>query len=205
MGKVIVLTLSTDPNTTNENCFQSLRYHGYEHYVLGRGQRFMGWPMRTRLYIEGTKNFATDANDIVVLVDSDDLYFVGPPAELETKFLKTGKRVIIGAEPACCNGKYGYDRVGRERITKILRERIGNRYAFVNGGALIGFRDPLLALLESNKNEPDDQGGYLQKILDDPNRFELDSQQDIIGNVPLLHSYYRVTGDPEVPELDYWR
>lgn len=202
-----VLSLSTNDNLTVQNFEKTAQYFGYDYYLLGRGKKFQGWPWRTQLYIDAIKKLGVDPNDIFILCDSNDVFFVAPAEEMKDKFLAMEKRCFIGAEAACCNGKYG-DRKVRHVALEGCRKRYPKaRYRFPNGGFLIGFRDDLLKLLMANRKEWDDQGGYLQKFIDNSPLFDLDVDQKLIGNLPTINEGYHV---PEInefgrPEITYWK
>lgn len=215
MEKLFVLSLSTDESLGSLNFEKTMQHYKYSYFFLGRGRRFLGWPWRTRLYIETINKLKSSDRDIFVLCDSNDLFFVGGPNELIEKFNKIGKEVVVGAEPACCNGYYGNKDRKMIAVNKMreLGARSGvrdqkqdnTRYVFPNGGFLMGRAKELLKLLESNKSEPDDQGGLLQKLMDDPERYHLDRSQSIVGNVPNMHSNYRMYYDKNIPEIDHWK
>ncbi len=68
-------------------------------------------------------------------------------------------------------------------------------YIYPNGGGVFGFYDDVVGLLESIKNESDDQAGYLQQMILNPRRIKLDYNQSIIGN----HSH-----DLDNPDAKNW-
>lgn len=215
MEKLIVLSLSTDESVGSSNFEKTMQHLKYSYLILGRGVKFMGWPWRTRLYIDAINKLKTREQDLFVLCDSNDLFFVAPPEELIEKFNKIGKSVLVGAEPACCNGYYGSKNHKMKAVNKMRELGVksgvrdqgqdNTRYVYPNGGFVMGRAKELLSLLESNKNQYDDQGGYLQKIMDDPNLFHLDRAQTIVGNLPNMHSNYRMYYDKNIPEIDHWK
>lgn len=202
--RLFVVTLSTDDNLLVRNFEKTASYFGYDYYIVGRGHQFQGWPWRTQLYIKSIKQLTNNDDDVFILCDSNDFIFIGPASEMLEKFVQSGERVLIGGEPACCNGRYG-DRKHRHIALKKVKERIPSRYRFPNGGFIIGYKRDLIKLLKSNAGEWDDQGGYLQKFMDHDPRFSIDWRQSLAGNMPNMHDWYRVNDDDKKrPEYDYW-
>ena len=207
--RVVVLTLSTETCVGAENCIKSLHRLGYEYYVLGRGKPFRGWKWRTQMYIKAIEGISGSPTDLFVAIDSNDLYLVGGPDELWTKFMTAtgGKKVLVGAEGACCNGSFS-ERILRGPVyDKLASNGNGSKpyhYSFPNGGCVMGLRPQLVDFLRSNQDAEDDQGGYLQKLLDDPDAFHLDREQSVVGNIPNMSDFYRTPGDSNDAERSYW-
>lgn len=100
MSKLRVVSLSTDDNELVRNFEKTAQHFGYEYYFVGRGKKFRGWPWRTMLYISAIRRLSKDpTTDIFVLCDSNDLIFVAPSDEMRDKFVQSGKKILIGAEP----------------------------------------------------------------------------------------------------------
>jgi len=200
-----VISLSTDDNNLVKNFEKTAQYFGYEYYFVGRGKSFQGWPWRTNLYISAIERLGKDPKDIFILCDSNDLFFVAPSDEMKEKFINSNKNCLIGAEAACCNGKYGDRKFRNEALESCKKRNPNTRYMFPNGGFLIGYRDELLKLLNSNKTEWDDQGGYLQKFMDKSPLLDINISQSLVGNVPTINEWYHVPGDEYgKPEITYW-
>lgn len=200
-----VLSLSTESNLGSDNFENTLNHFGYHYQMLGRGETFQGWKWRTEVYYNTIKATHTSDDDIFVICDANDLYFVAPPDVLIHKYLAVNHPVVIGAEAACCNGYYMNESV-RHIAWDGTKKVVNSRYRFPNGGYVMGRAGALLALLKANMSEYDDQGGYLQKMIDDYGKyFVIDSNQNIVGNVSNIHGTYWIPGDDATkPEGERW-
>ena len=205
--RLVILSLSTEKDQGAENFENSALHFGYDVRMVARNETFYGWSWRTKKYIQTIESIRTSDMDIFVLCDSSDLFVARPPADLLAAFFRAGHDVIVGAEPACCNGYYQNETVKHIAVDGTAKAVPGSRYRFPNGGFVMGRAKPLLRLLEANKDEPDDQGGYLQKMLDEyGNYFALDDKQMLVGNVPNMHGGYWVQGDDRsIREIDRWQ
>lgn len=165
---------------------ESLDNLGYNYEIIGKQDRWQGWQYRTNSYINFIR--AHPEQQIFVLCDSTDLFFVGSPDELYTKFTtQANQRVIMGGEhllaynPA---GKYNH------YIMEDYFSKLGqSRNMFPNAGFVIGYRDELLHILEQVKECRDDQAGYCDYLYEHGPHLGLDYDNLIIGNVPNLHTY----------------
>lgn len=181
MNRIVVLTLATKENIATKNCIDTLSYYKYEYYIIGRGEIYNGRNWRTEYFIEGINFLKGDTNDIFVLVDSNDLFFVAPPEVLLQKFLNFGSPLVIGAG----NAQTHFDKCVPTRAQKeYFYEEIqkGKIPILPNASCVMGYRNELLDLLENNKFEALDQEGYLNMIINGENQFTLDKNQDIVIN-----------------------
>lgn len=204
--RLVVLSVSTEPDAGSANFANTAEHFGYEYHLLCRGDQFRGWAWRTARYIDAIVTLQQRDDDVFVMCDSSDLFIARPPSALFQAFDAGGHDVVIGAEPACCNGRYQSLSEKHIAVNGTKRSIPDSRYRFPNGGFVIGKAGPLLRLLRANQNEPDDQGGYLQKILDGYGTFfVLDVAQSMAGNIPNMHGDYWVAGDDRsIAELDRW-
>jgi hypothetical protein len=201
--RIFALTLSTYVCPSFRNWIQSGIHFGWEFHVLGRNQPFEGWMMRTRLYLEGIQKWSRSPDDVIVLVDSNDLFFIDRPEVTFERFLQLQLQMVIGGEPACCNG------VSLERKKELEKEFYElfpkERYRFPNGGFLIGYSDQIQELLRQNLNAIDDQAGYVEKILNRQVMLQVDVGQSFVGNFPNMTDFYWVFDDDRSrDELSHW-
>jgi len=203
-GKLKVITLSSHDTVMARNFEKTAKRFDYDYYIIGRGKKFKGWSWRTKLYAKTIRKFSKNRFDIFILCDSNDLFFVASSKEMIEKFYANGNKILIGAEPACCTGIYATSEKKRQIAMLKIAERIPDRYRFPNGGFLIGYRNELLDLLDSNKEMKDDQAGYLKMFLKKDPRFFIDTKQELLGNYGSVGIRNRAHDDPNIPEENYW-
>jgi hypothetical protein len=213
MNSVLVLGVCTDYSDNTRNWKNSLIKNNYDFKIIGYGEKWGGWSWRTKQIINALQNIPD--NIIIILADVTDVLFIKSSSSLVDFFLKFeshsiphGEKVIIGAEAACCTGKYSSDinPESRNKIIHLLQKKNqDSRYIFPNGGVLIGRKDILLSLLIDNQNEDDDQIGYLEKYITNDNRIYLDKHAHFIGNINDIGSNHKVmVNDNDADEIDYW-
>jgi len=210
MDHLIVLTVSTDQTDASDNFEKILQYYGYDYHLLARGEKFMKWQWRTQKYIDGIEKYSLSSLDIIVLCDSNDLFFVDHVQNLKNKIekvmKKTGKDIIVGGE-AMVFSSHKWKSGEKRNAIKIMNKLCPNRRSkFPNGGCILGKRDQLLQLLRDNLVHVDDQNGYLRLFIQNPNRFTIDFDSEIIGNVPkLIPIFMHHWGDNMIKlEKNYW-
>jgi hypothetical protein len=212
MTRVVVLSLSTDRNVGTDNFEHTLKQFGYEYYILGRGDKFKGWRWRTAMYMQKIRETMRSKDDLYFCVDSNDVLVAGPPEEAAQKFRSLGSRAVIGGEPACCTGSYDDpDDVSKRRnVGRRLRAIMpDSRWIVPNGGSVSGYADTLLEVLEMNKDNVDDQEGYLNTLLAGQNKFTVDHTQTVFACIPRLHGDWRMEGDKPMHQnkeiTAYWK
>jgi hypothetical protein len=180
--KVKVYAVNTNPGPLLDNWKNSLQRLGYDHEVIGEGEKWGGWPWRTRKYIEKLANETKEK--IFVLTDANDVFFIGRPEELIENFRSYGSDVVVGAEHACSTGPMLSNYSLKATVMNYCKARNPNsRFIVPNGGFVMGFRTPLLNLLCANLDQADDQHGYLVNWLAHPEVFKLDIHCRLVANV----------------------
>jgi hypothetical protein len=179
-----LVTLATDDTPQLENFLNTASMYGYSVKIIGKGKKFLGWKWRTQQYIKALEQLG-DINDVIILLDSNDIFFVRPSGELLEEFLQTGKNLIIGGEAYCVTGEF-LEHSARKRIQDEMEQVLGtdyckNRYRFPTGGFIMGYKEHVLSLLKDNQNEPDDQAGYLKRLVENPERMYVDYKQQFLG------------------------
>lgn len=180
--KLLALTVNTRESPNLEIWRRSAERYGYPYEIIGMGEEWKGWPWRTKKYINAIHKHPEI--DIFILCDSDDLYFVDHSSEFIKKFLEFQSSIIIGTEGNCCTGTYEYEEIkDMKSKLKSISEKKQNqtRYFYLNGGCVCGYRNELLELLNDNKDSHDDQTGYIELFIKDPDRITPDYYHDIIG------------------------
>ena len=180
--KIKILSVCTDESPLLENWKMSLDIQGYDFNVLGIGEKWGGWPWRTRQYIKALSEHPIE--QLFVLTDATDLFFIAPPNELLMSFKTYRADVVVGAEHQCCTGWPRWNGSIKEQIVVHAKNRNPHtRYIVPNGGFIMGWRTPLLNALCANLQEEDDQHGYLVNWLEHPNVFKLDIYARLVANI----------------------
>lgn len=162
---------------------QSLEQLGYDHIILGRDSPWKGWKWRTSLYLDFVRS--QSPSTVVILCDSTDLFFVGPPSEALQKFDSSGLNVIIGGESVI---SYAGGRHDIRRVEQFFVTRCQSKFCYPNGGFVIGRASNLLDFLQLNLDSQDDQAGYFDLLYEDKvQNTTLDYETKFIGNVPNLN------------------
>lgn len=146
-----LLTVSTTHNQFTKDWENSAKIYGYNYEILGVGEPWKGFNTKMQLLIQFLQTQRAD--ELMVVTDAYDLLMTGPPEELERKFKKLHKPIVIGAESGCslnCD-RSGADTCAIEGV---------NRYP--NGGFVMGSAQDLLHLYEHAKQHGngDDQVGF---------------------------------------------
>lgn len=207
-----VITLSTDDRGPIENWEFTAKLHGYDYTILGRGEKWQGWPWRTKKYLE--RVLELPEGTLVLLCDGNDIIFARGPAELIRAYDLYETDLLFGGEPTCCTGKYGImggisGLSNRDYAIKTIVEREpATRWCFPNAGCIMGTRERIIQILEENKDEPDDQAGYLGKYLSNPSYLKVDFFSRVVGNVNAINYFFCVEcdmfDDSHKYELQFW-
>lgn len=206
MSKLYVFTVCTDECPGLDNLRHSAARFGYDVGIIGAGEKWEGWSYRTNKYLQAVMKPQIKEDDVIVLCDCTDLFFVGEAETLLNKFIESGHKLIIGAEPACCTGENDLTQ-NKPRVRETLKQvNPDSRYRFPNGGCVIGYKPKILELLRNNLRETDDQVGYQKSYMaKGEEAFHLDSKQEFVGNVPNMnHPDMRSNDDEIKDEIEYW-
>lgn len=178
-----------------KNWIRTVEYFGYDYTILGREDKWGGWPYRTRKYLDEIKNIEK-SYEVVILSDATDLFFCGPAIEAYRKFTREGEDIIIGSEPIIY-----YNESGRNNVYEIedfFIKKCRSRTCFPNGGFLIGTTRALIKLLEANLDSKDDQAGYMDLLFEKKVQYSLDEKNVFVGNLPNLQTYTQ-------REVSFWK
>src|ERR1019366_4975341 len=83
-----VITLSTDRGAALENWIYGATKLGYDITILGLGEKWGGWPWRTKKYLEAVK--ALPSRSLILIVDGNDILFVRGPNSLYEAYNSVG-------------------------------------------------------------------------------------------------------------------
>lgn len=200
--EIKVLSVCTDQSPLLENWKMALDEQGYDHEVLGLGEKWGGWKWRTRQYIRALASSTEEK--LFVLTDATDLFFIRGPGFLAMNFKSYRSDVVIGAEHQCCTGWPRWNANIKEQILTAARARNPwTRYIVPNGGFVMGWRTPLLNVLCANLEEDDDQHGYLVNWLEHPEVMKLDIYARLVANI-VYDLPFMDTEDDERVEMDFF-
>lgn len=165
-------------------------FYGYDARIIGRDRKWGGWKGRTALYIEECEK-ATEVQ-YIVLSDITDVIFVGPAYKAWNDISKLDN-VLIGGESimAYLGSKNRYE------VENYFVKRGKSRFLFPNGGMLAGPKGKILEVLKLNSNSKDDQAGYMDLIMEDKCKINIDYDTVLFGNIPNYHYYTKL-------EKDFW-
>jgi len=179
--RVLAITYHTLDNDNIKLWMNTAEKCGFQYKVLGMGQKWLGWSNRTYAYLEYLKQIKNDV-DIVILLDGNDIFFVGDVDEFLQKFKAMNASIVIGAESACCTQRFNTPELHKLAINFSNKLAVPNiPYKYINAGTICGYVQDVINLLEIVKDDEDDQAGYMQQLISDPKSFKLDYHQSLFG------------------------
>lgn len=183
--KPVLLTVSTRGEPMNLK--NSAIKFGYDFNCLGIGQKWTGFHLKHKLFLEALSQTKYDDKQLFVIVDAYDLIVSANATHLINIFKEVerdGYQIIVGAENTCI----GYTCAGKQKIP------IDTNLKYVNAGCVVGRKKalyyyykqayPQLTLKYEDKTDIDDQfilGEYVQK---QPNAY-MDSEARVVWNVSI--------------------
>jgi len=151
-NKVFVLSYENEANNDHQkNLEEKLKYHGYDYKFIGAGEEWKGFGTKT----QACQNFIRDTdlndNDILIILDSRDIYVNRNSNELGKVFeelykkrggdLDKNLKLIFSSEIGCCTK--GISEISKEKMKSIaleygnIKKNDGNYH--LNGGMCIGY------------------------------------------------------------------
>jgi hypothetical protein len=199
------LTIVTYATDTKKGSFQnwllSVKKLKYNYVILGNGDKWTDWSQRTKAYFNYL--LLQDKNNIIILCDSYDLFFVKPPEYLYERFLKFKTDVVIGAERWCCSGKYNDKKYKKQYkdFCKFIGPK-NNKYIYLNAGFIMGRVGALTKLYYDilyYDFDKDDQANINYLWMKNPSRLTLDYDSELVGNISYTKRFY-----PNINNLGDW-
>lgn len=163
---------------------KSAQFYGYNYEILGRDKKWGGWIFRTNEYLQ--RIIQEQNAEIIIISDGTDLYFNGPAREAYEKFTESKKDVIIGVEQIIAYSKGRHDIYEMEDF---FNKKSNTVLKYPNGGFVIGKRKNMIELLTLNKDNIDDQAGYMDIIYEGLYHVDLDMTGQFVGNFPNLGDF----------------
>ena len=185
MTKVKAIGLATNIDDRARNWEEGMKDAGIPYKLLGVGQEFTGWKMRSELY---SKELAEDTDtDIFIITDVYDV-LVNPnvikkirdaggnvKTHILSIFQSFKKPIVVGAEKVCSHNCYNFS---LRNIFSIF----GEEYKFPNAGLIIGYREPLIVLYQHLEKFKNDQIELGKLVNEYPDTFALDSHSKLFYN-----------------------
>jgi hypothetical protein len=185
--KLKVIGLATEINNEARNWMKGVEAAGLHYKLLGVGQKFTGWKMRSELY----KKELTDDTDTDVFIITD-VYDVLVNQKVTKRIKNSGKSVeeyilstfcefkkpiVVGTEKSCSlRGNCHF--WSFNNMFKILQKD----YTFPNAGLVIGYRPSMIKLYSHLLNYPNDQLELGKLINKYPDEFALDKKSKLFYN-----------------------
>jgi hypothetical protein len=150
--KVFVLSYENEINNDHQKYLEDkLKYYGYRYKFLGSGEKWKGFGTKIKAYQNFIKNTKLDDDDILVIIDSRDIYVNRNSNELLKEFEKLYKKrdgdfdnnlkLLFSSEVACCTP--GIIPESKQRMKDIAlkhenMKQIDGSY-YLNSGMCIGY------------------------------------------------------------------
>lgn len=184
VSRIHVVTVCTNKSRGLENLLFTIQKQGYnqnghQFHVIGSGEKWKGWPWRTKKYKEAINDILRNGDNedtLFCLVDANDLFFIGPPERMITNFLKYNCKVVVSAERNSF--------VVPKDAKKFFKERNSTTvFKYPNHGCIIGYGKEIVEILEKNKESPDDQQGIQSKFASGEIQYEIDYKTSLVANI----------------------
>ena len=151
-GKVFVLSYENELNNDHKNDLENkLKYYGYDYKFIGKGDEWKGFGTKIQAYQNFIRNTTLSDNDILIILDSRDIYVNRNSNEIGKVFedlykkrggdLDKNLKLIISSEIGCCTP--GINEESKEKMKNIaleypkMKKENGNYY--LNSGMIIGY------------------------------------------------------------------
>ena len=178
-----VVCIATERNTFLNDWENSARQWNYDYEILGLGVEWKGFSTKQTLLLNYFDEL--DSHEIVCVVDSYDLIFVGPGEEIIKKYQKFNTPIVVGGEDVCILNCHPHTCP------------VNNKdYKYVNGGCVIGNVEALIELYTyALKNSPhDDQIGIAKYMEECCNKVFVDGNQEIVANLRDANNIEAISG-----------
>jgi len=186
--KLKVIGLATDVNPQAKNWIKGVEEADLNYKLVGVGQKFGGWSMRSRLYVEEMERDAetdifilSDVYDVLVSREAvkriKDIDFQTDEYIIDT-FLSFKKPVIVGAEIPCFGNCYEFSFFSAFSIQNLFKKD----YLYPNAGLVIGTRARLISLYRHLQKFRDDQLEIGKMMVMHPHIFGLDTHSKLFYN-----------------------
>jgi len=186
MMKVKASGRATNIDDRARNWGEGVKTTGRAYKLLGVGQKFTGWKMRSELYLKEMSEDTT--TDIFIMSDIYDV-LVNPKTVKKIKesedsvkdyiistFQSFEKPIVIGAEKICSHNCSQFS------FQNFVSGIFGNDNRYPNAGLIIGYREPLITLYQHLAKFPNDQIEVGNLVSKYPRIFSLDTHSKLFYN-----------------------
>jgi len=193
-----VLYVATKRTNTVVNYRATLDAFGYDHQMLGFGEKWEGWRYRMKKYRDAC--LALEPTEIIVLSDAEDVLACRDSQEFIEKFKKFNQPIVFSSEEYCYSNCVKPVTYWANHPTS---SSFPNRY--VNAGMMAGYAAQLASMwqwiLDARPFINDDQVGLGHYMNQFYNNVALDSKCQLFYNLkshtelPLIDWVQTVSGD----------
>jgi len=150
--KVFVLSYENEKNNEHKKDLEDkLKYYGYDYKFLGEGDEWKGFGTKIQAYQNFIRNTSLNDNDILIIIDSRDIYVNRNSNDIGKVFkelykkrggdLNKNLKLIFSSEIGCCTP--GINEVNKQKMKNIALEhpnmkKVDGNY-YLNSGMVIGY------------------------------------------------------------------
>jgi len=151
-GKVFVLSYENEASNDHKKLLEDkLKYYGYDYKFLGEGDEWKGFGTKIQAYQNFIRETSLKDNDILIILDSRDIYVNRNSNEIQKVFEELYKKkcgdlyknlkLIFSSEIGCCTP--GISNTFKEKMKNIalehknMKQNDGNYH--LNSGMVIGY------------------------------------------------------------------
>ena len=152
LSKVFVLSYENERNNEHKKLLEEkLKYYGYDYKFLGEGDEWKGFGTKIQAYQNFIRNVNLKDDDILIIIDSRDIYVNRKSNEIGRVFeelykkrggdLDKNLKLIFSSESGCCTP--GISEESKQKMKNIgleyenMKKDDGNYY--LNSGMVIGY------------------------------------------------------------------
>jgi hypothetical protein len=196
--KVFVLSYENEINNKHQKYLEDkLKHYGYTYKFLGAGEKWKGFGTKIKKYQNFIKKTKLDDDNILVIIDSRDVYVNRNSNELVKEFEKLYKKrgcnfdnnlkLIFSSEIACCTPGISLESKQIMKNIALKHEnmkQVDGSY-YLNSGLCIGYIKAYKKIFlnfdikYSNNDQTKITNYWLEKYFD---KIILDYDQDIFSN-----------------------
>ena len=185
MTRILAIGLATNIDDRAKNWVKGMESAGIDYKLLGTGEKFTGWKMRSESY-QKEMLYDTDT-DIFIISDVYDVLVNQNVVEkikesgktvvehILSTFYEFNKPIVVGVEKPCFTNCYDFS------LTSVFNI-LGEQYIYPNGGMLIGYRTHLIQLYQHLEKFKDDQVELGKIVKEYPNIFGYDLHSKLFYN-----------------------
>lgn len=209
-AKVFVLSYENELNNDHKKLLEDkLKYYDYDYKFLGEGDEWKGFGTKIKAYQNFIRNTSLKDNDILIILDSRDIYVNRNSNEIDKVFedlykkrggdLDKNLKLVFSSEIACCTS--GISEVNKNKMKNIALEypkmKPNDKNYYLNSGMVIGYVKAFKELyLKFNIDFTDDDQTEITNFWLDNNldKIILDYDQVLFSNSYQSGNYDNLNG-----------